>query len=59
MFEKNKLMGTVLFVSWLATYQWKKLLKTATLLVQELIKYEKVINFWPNFDSNFTDIWRA
>ena len=38
MFEKNKIVGTVVFVSWLATYQWKNVLKTAILLVQELKK---------------------
>ena len=25
-FEKKKIAGTVLFVSWLATYQWKKII---------------------------------
>ena len=34
----KKITGTVFYVSCLATYQWKKLLKTAILLVQELIK---------------------
>ena len=38
-FEKKEIMNTYLFVTWLATYQWKKkTLKTAILLVQELIK---------------------
>ena len=26
-FEKKKIAGTVLFVSWLATYQWKKIIE--------------------------------
>ena len=34
----------------------KKLLKISNLLVQELINYEKIVSFWPNFDLNFTDI---
>ena len=34
----------------------KILLKTSILLVQELIKSEEVLRFWPNFDLNFTDI---
>ena len=46
-FGKKKIAGTVSFVSWLATYQWKKLLKTAILLVQELRIYEKWLVFGP------------
>ena len=45
-------------LGWLHTSE-KKLLKTSILLVQELKKWEKVASFWPYFDPNFTDIWRA
>ena len=38
MFENNKIAGTVLFVSWLAKYQLKKLLNTAILTVDKLGK---------------------
>ena len=37
-FEKKKMAGMLLFISWLAKYKWKKLLKTTILSVQELIK---------------------
>ena len=37
----------ILFASWLATYQWKKLLETAILLVQELRIKKKQLVFGP------------
>ena len=41
--EKKEISGAVFFVPWLATYQGKKIQKTAILLVQELIKYGPIL----------------
>ena len=46
----------VLFVSWLATYQWKKIIENSKSVGAGAHKVEKVVSFWPNFDPNFTDI---
>ena len=40
----------VLFVSWLATYQWTKIIKNSNYLRAGAHKLGKVASFWPNFD---------
>ena len=52
-------MGTDLFVSWLATYQLKKIIENCNSVGAGAPKVGKVVSFWSNFDPNFTDIWRA
>ena len=49
------MVGTVLLVSWLATYKRKRIIENCT----GAHKVGKIVTFWPNFDPNFTDIWRA
>ena len=49
----------VLFVSWLVTYQWKKIIENCNSVGAGAQNIGKVVSFWPNFDPNFTDIWRA
>ena len=58
MFEKKEIEGTVLFVSWLATYQWKKIIKNCNYVRAGPHKVGKAASFWLNFNPNFTDIWR-
>ena len=58
MFEKKKIAGTVLFASWLATYQWKKIIENCNSVGAGAHKVGKVISFWPNFDPNFPNIWK-
>ena len=57
--ERKKIAGTVLFVSWLAIYQWKKIIENCNSVGAGAHKVGKVVSFWSNFDHNFTDIWRA
>ena len=47
------------FVSWLATYQWKKIIENFNSVGAGDQNIGKVVSFWPNFDLNFTDFWRA
>ena len=58
-FKRKKITGTVLFVSWLDTFHWKKIIENCNSVGAGAHKIEKVVSFWPNFDPNFTDIWRA
>ena len=51
-------MDMVLFVSCWITYQWKKITENCNSVGAEAHKEGKVVSFWPNFDPNFTDIWR-
>ena len=57
--RKKKIAGTVLFVSWLATYQWKKIIENCNSVGAGAHKVGKVVSFWPNFDPNFPDIWKV
>ena len=56
--QKEKIAGTVLFVPWLVTCQWKKIIENCNSVGGGAHKVGKVISFWLNFDPNFTDIWR-
>ena len=47
-----------MFVSWLAKYKWKKIIENYNSVGAGAHKVGKVVSFWPNFDPNFTDIWR-
>ena len=51
--------GTVLFVSWLAKYQWKKIIEHCNSVAAAAHKVGKVVSLWPNFDPNFPDIWKV
>ena len=55
----KKIAGTILIVSWLATYQWKKIIKNCNSVGPGAQNIGKVVSFWPNFDPNFIDIWKA
>ena len=56
---KKKMVATVLFVSWLATYQWKNIIENCNSVGAVAQNIGIVVSFWPNFDPNFTDVWRA
>ena len=58
MFEKKKIAGTVLLVSWLAKYQWKKFIELYNSFGAGAHKIGKVVSLWPNFDPNLSDIWK-
>ena len=58
-FEKKEITGTVLFVSRLATYQWKKIIENCNSVGSGAHKGRKVVIFWPSVDPIFHDIWRA
>ena len=55
-FEKKKIAGTVLFVSWLVKNQWKKIIEHYNSAAAGALKVRKVVSLWPNFDPNFSDI---
>ena len=59
MFEKKKIAGTVLLVSWLAKYQWKKIIELYNSVGAGAHKIGKVVSLWPNFDPNLSDIWKV
>ena len=48
--RKKEITGTVLFVSWLATYQWKKIIENCNSVGAGA---DKVVNFWPSVDLIF------
>ena len=48
-------MGTVLFVSWLAKYQCKKIIEHYNSVGAVAHKVEKVVSVWSNFDPKFPD----
>ena len=48
--------GTVLLDFWLATYQRKKIVENCNSARAGAQYVEKVFSFWPNFDTNFTNI---
>ena len=54
-----KITGTILSVSWLDKYQWKKIIEHCNSLGAGAHKVEKVVSPWPNFDPNFPDIWKV
>ena len=54
--KKKKIVATVLFVSWLAKYQWKRIIEHYNSVGAGAHKVGKVVNLWTNFDSNFSDI---
>ena len=56
---KKKMAGTVLFVSWLTTYQWKNIIENCNSVGAGAQSIGIVVSFWLNFDPNFTDVWRA
>ena len=47
----------ILFVSWLAKYQWKKNIENCNSVGAGAQNIGKEFSFWPNFDPNFTNIW--
>ena len=49
----------ILFVTWLATYQLKKIIENCNSVGAVAQNIEKVVSFWQNFDPDFTDIWRG
>ena len=49
----------VLFVSWLAKYQWKKIIENYNSVGAGAHNVGKVFSLWPNFDRNFPDIWKV
>ena len=59
MFVKKEIASTVLFVSWLAKYQWKKFFAHYNSVGAWAHKVGKVVSLWPNFDTNFPDIWKV
>ena len=56
---EEEIVGTVLFVSWLAKYQWKEIIEHYNFVGAGAHKVEKVVSLGPNFDSNFSDIWKV
>ena len=58
-FERKKIAGTVLFVSWLAMYKSKTIIENWNSVGAGVHEVAKVVSFCPNFDPNFTDIWRV
>ena len=56
---KKKIAGTVLFVSWLAKYQWRKIIEDYNSVGAESHKVGKTVSLWPNFDPNFPDICKV
>ena len=54
--KKKKIVATVLFVSWLAKYQWKRIIEHYNSVGAGAHKVGKVVNLCTNFDSNFSDI---
>ena len=54
-----KIAGTVLFVSWLAKYKWKKIIENYNAVGAGAHNVEKVVSFQSNFDPNFPDIWKV
>ena len=58
MFKHKKIAGTVLFVSWLAEYRWKKIIEQYNFVGAGAHKVGKVVSLWCNFDPNFLDIWK-
>ena len=55
----EKIAGTVLFVFWLVKYQWKKFIEHYNSAGAGAHKLGKVVVLWPNFDPNFSDIWKV
>ena len=55
-FEKKRIEGTVLFVSWLAKYKRKRIIENYNSVGAGAHKLGKVVSFWPNFDP---DIWKV
>ena len=53
---KKKIAGTVLFVSWLAKYQWKKIIEQCNSVGAGVHKVGKVVSLWSRFDPSFLDI---
>ena len=53
------MVDMVLFVSCLATYKWKRIIENCNYAGAGAHKAGKIVTFLPNFDPNFTDIWRA
>ena len=51
--------GTVLFASWSAKYQRKKIIEHYNSVGAGAHKVEKVVSLWPNFDPNFPDTWKV
>ena len=51
--------GTVLFVSSLAKYKKNFFFENYDSVGAGAHKVGKIVSFWPNFDSNFPDIWKA
>ena len=48
------------FVSLLVGYiSVKKIIENCNSVGAGALNVKKVVSFWPNFDPNFTDIWRA
>ena len=58
MFGKKKIASTVLFVSWLAAHQWKKIIENCNSVSAGAQNIGKVVSFWANLNPNFTYIWR-
>ena len=48
-----------LFVSRLAIYEWEKNIENCNSVGAGAQNKRKVVRFWPNFDPNSNDIWRA
>ena len=57
-FEKDKIAGKILFLSWLAKYQWKKIIEHYNSVGAGAHKVRKVVSLWPNIDPNFPDIMK-
>ena len=49
----------MLFVPWLAVYQWKQNFENCNSVGAGAHKVGTVVTFWSKFDPNFTHIWRA
>ena len=56
LFEKNKIAGAVLFVSWLVKYKWKKINENYNAVGTGAHKVGKVVSFSSSFDPNSPDI---
>ena len=52
-FEKKEIAGTVLFVSWLAKYQWNKIFENGNSVGAGAHEGGRVASFWFNFDPHF------
>ena len=49
----------ILFVPWLATYQWKKIIENCSSVDAGAQNVGKVVSIYLSFGHTFTDIWRA